>query len=130
MPEAERSYHALLVEDTQEMADLVIIVLKRIGVSVHHANNGQAAIEYIDQHQPDIMLLDLNLPGVNGWDVLKHLYARYGEGTVPVIVTSAYSDGANRLIGKLQEVRRYLIKPFSPQELMRTVSEVLGMDEE
>lgn len=121
-------YNVLLVEDTQEMADLVILVLQRMAVNVFHASNGYDAIAYIEENQPDIMLLDLNLPGINGWDVLKHVYAKYGEGTVPVVITSAYNDGANRLIGKLQEVRRYLIKPFSPQELRQTVSEILGID--
>ncbi|MCU0514945.1 MAG: response regulator [Anaerolineae bacterium] len=117
----------LMVEDTPEFAQLTRLTLKRIGLSVVHAPTGEEAVAYLQQQQPHLLLLDLNLPGMSGWQVLEHMVALYGAGSVPVIVTSAYSDGANRVIGKLQNVYKYLIKPFQPRELLLTVQQALNL---
>jgi len=125
---AERgAFNILMVEDTIEYATLNLMVLKRAGFRVQHAPDGEAAIRLIDAALPDVLLLDLNLPRVSGWDVLEYVYKHYGENAVPVIVMTAFSDNVNRLISKLQGVSRYLTKPFTPQDLVRTLDEVLGI---
>ncbi len=121
------SIEVLIVEDTIEFAKLTAMTLQRIGLNSFHARDGDEAVTYLNQHRPDLVLLDLNLPGMSGWQVLEHLTSLYGESSVPVIVTSAYSDGANRLIGKLQAVYKYMIKPIMPRELMTTVEQALGL---
>lgn len=126
MANAREGLRILMVEDTIEYAQLNLMVLRRQGFDVYHAKDGEEAIRYIDQAKPDVILLDLNLPYMSGWDVLNYYNQRYGEGTTCVIVTSAYSDSANRIVGKLQDVFRYLIKPFTPQDLIRTVEMALG----
>lgn len=127
MQETRSAYHILMVEDTIEYATLMMMVLKRAGYRVQHVPDGEAAIRSLDATMPDAILLDLNLPRVSGWDVLKYVYQRYGEHKIRVIVTTAFSDSANRLVGKLQEVDRYMTKPFTPQELIRVLDEVLGI---
>lgn len=117
----------LIVEDTPEFARLTQLTLKRIGLSSHHAMDGENAVDYLQKHRPDLVLLDLNLPGMSGWQVLDQIIALYGERTIPVIVTTAYSDGANRVIGKLQNVYKYMIKPFQPRELILVVQQALGL---
>ncbi len=116
----------LIVEDSPEYAMLTQLMLKRAGYVTHHAADGEAAVAYLETHQPVLVLLDLNLPGMSGWDVLEQLVHLHGKDTVPVVVTTAYSDSANRVVGKLQEVYKYLVKPFSPDELRKTVEEVLS----
>lgn len=118
----------LIVEDTLDFAQMTIHALRRIGLEVTHVTNAEDANLFISQQRPDLVLLDLNLPGKSGWEVLKYLKSTYGEDKVPVIVTSAYSDGANRLVGKLEDVYRYMIKPFPPQDLLATVRAALNMD--
>jgi CheY-like chemotaxis protein len=117
----------LIVEDTPEFAKLTQLTLKRIGLTSYHVIDGENAVEYLQQRRPDLVLLDLNLPGMSGWQVLDQIIALYGEQTIPVIVTTAYSDGANRVIGKLQNVYKYMIKPFQPRELIQVVQEALGL---
>lgn len=127
MQEARSAYTILMVEDTIEYATLMMMVLKKAGFRVQHAPDGEAAIRYIDAALPDVLLLDLNLPRVSGWEILKYVYSRYGEDSVRTIVMTAFSDSANRIVGKLQHVDRYLTKPFTPQDLVRTLDEVLGI---
>lgn len=120
-------YDILVVEDTLEFAKLTLLTLERYGYdNAHHAENGEEALRYIEEKRPACVLLDLNLPGKSGWQVLDELKAKHGE--LPVIVTTAQSDHANRVVGKLQEVYKYLVKPFSPQDLVKTIDDALGLD--
>lgn len=127
MEKSRADYYILMVEDDAELANFNQIVLKRAGFVAQHAANGEQAIAIIDQRRPDVMLLDLNLPGMSGWQVLEYMNGRYGENSVPVIVTTAQSDPANRVVGKLQEVYRYLVKPFERRELLAAIESALGI---
>jgi len=119
----------LIVEDTPDFARLTQLTLKRFGYESYHVIDGEEAVAFMDEGRPDVVLMDLNLPGMSGWQVLEYLNYRFGEGNVPVIVTSAYSDTANRTMGKLQGIYKYLIKPFSPQDLVETIEEALNQGE-
>jgi two-component system, OmpR family, response regulator AdeR len=127
MSATRADFQILMIEDTIEYATLNLLVLKKAGFKVQHAPDGETAIKYIDVMRPDVILLDLNLPRVTGWDVLKHLYSTYGEDSTRVIVTTAYSDSANKLVGKLQHIDKYLTKPFTPQDLISAIDTVLGI---
>jgi DNA-binding response OmpR family regulator len=117
----------LVVEDNPQMAQLTTMSVERGGFSVTHVEDGESAIEYLSDHQPHLVLLDLNLPGVSGWDVMDFISKTYGSQQFPVIVTTAYGDTANRVVGKLQGVYKYLVKPFKPTELMEIVEEALQL---
>ncbi|MCA9892555.1 MAG: response regulator [Anaerolineae bacterium] len=126
---AESQPVILIVEDTIDFAEMTMHILRRMGIEASHTVSAADAIEFIDSQCPDLVLLDLNLPGESGWEVLKHLNESNIERHVPVIVTSAYSDSANRLVGKLQNVYKYMIKPFPPQDLMQAVRQALRLEE-
>jgi CheY-like chemotaxis protein len=119
----------LLVEDSDEFAAIVRETLRRIKVDVTHARDGRMATEYLRTHLPDLILLDLNLPDMTGWNILDHAkqeFATVPEGQRPrIIVLTAYNDPANRLVGKLQEVYRFLVKTTTPIELQNVVREAL-----
>jgi len=117
----------LIIEDTIEFARLTQMMLKRFGYDSHHAADGEDAVVFCESQRPDVVLMDLNLPVMSGWQVLERMSAMFGEGAVPVIITSAYSDTANRTVGKLQGVYKYLVKPINPQSLVGTVEEALGI---
>jgi len=129
MAQARSDYCILLVEDTPEMAQLTMLTLKRIGFTANHIDDGLKAVEFLQAQRPDLILLDLNLPGLSGWQVMEHLVEIYGANSVPVIVTSAMGDSANRVIGKLQDVFQYLVKPFPPSALMQAVEKALNIDD-
>ena len=119
----------LIIEDTIEFARLTQMMLKRFGYDSHHAEDGESAVEFCEAQRPDVVLMDLNLPGMSGWQVLEKMGQMFGEGAIPVIITSAYSDSANRTVGKLQGVFKYLVKPINPQNLVGTIREALGVTE-
>lgn len=120
----------LLVEDSLEFAAIVRETLRRIKVDVFHAKDGRTATDYIRTHMPHLVLLDLNLPDMTGWSILefiKSFYAERPESEEPkVIVLTAYNDPANRLVGKLQEVFRFLVKTTTPLELQAVIREALA----
>lgn len=119
---------ALVVEDSDDIAGLVMLLLSRMGVESQHAGNGFAALNSIEERLPDILLLDINMPGMTGWQVLEAVKERYPDFTFPVIVLTALTDPANRLIGKLQEhVFRYMTKPFELDDLADAVRQALGI---
>lgn len=120
-------YKILVVEDTPAMAQLTILTLQRGGFQAIHVEDGETAIEYLSEKLPHLILLDLNLPGISGWDVMEYLVNTHGEGKVPVIVTTAYGDSANRVIGKLQHIYKYMVKPFKPLDLIANVEGALGL---
>jgi DNA-binding response OmpR family regulator len=116
------SYQVLIVEDTQEFAELARIILTRAGMNTYHAATGEAAIAYLQAERPDLILLDLYLEdNITGWNVLECATEKYGQNSIPVVVTTAHNDPANRLVGKLQDIAGYLVKPFTGRELLDAI---------
>ncbi|MCU0476161.1 MAG: response regulator [Anaerolineae bacterium] len=124
------SSFVLLIEDSEEFASIVRETLRRIHIEVLHARDGQTAHQMLTQYRPKVILLDINLPDMTGWNVID-LFKPEFEALPPeerprIIVLTAYNDAANRLVGKLQEVHRFLVKTTTPQELQQVVREALG----
>ena len=128
--EALVSPTVLLVEDSDEFAAIVRETLRRIKVDVAHAQDGRMATEYLQTNVPDVILLDLNLPDMTGWNILDQTKEKFED--VPkadrprIIILTAYNDPANRLVGKLQDVFRFLVKTTTPLELQKVVREALA----
>lgn len=119
---------ALVVEDDADVGRLIYMTLTQNGVDAHHVTNGRLALDYLQSQRPDLMILDIAMPGMSGWDVLEIMKANMPDVRCPVIVLTAFDDSANMLIGKLQEqVVRYLNKPFDPTVLMEAVNHALAM---
>lgn len=121
---AEPSHDILIVDDDPPIRNLLRQVLVRIGFSAREARDGQEAVEIIGSHIPKLMMLDLMMPRMNGWQVLEHLRENGLLERIPVVVLTAV--GAHRTDG-LSEfgVRAILSKPFEIQDLIRTVNEIL-----
>jgi DNA-binding response OmpR family regulator len=115
--------HVLLVEDDDAIAVALRLHLEEAGFRLHREANGQHAMGAIDRQRWDLVLLDLMLPGADGWDVCRHLRARHAE--VPVIMLSARSAEAHRVLGLELGADDYLAKPFSMLELVARVRALL-----
>lgn len=116
--------YALIVEDDNEVGTLIQRTLAASGIEGQHVNSGHLALNALGLHKPDVMILDIAMPGMNGWEVLEAIKAVYYETNFPVIVLTAYDDPTNKLIGKLQNrVFRYLTKPFEITQLTGVVRE-------
>ncbi|HSJ25563.1 MAG TPA: response regulator [Longimicrobiales bacterium] len=115
----------LVVEDERDIAALVAYHLTREGYRVRTAEGGQEALEAVKAEKPDLMLLDLMLPGFSGYEVLQELRRRPELADVPVVVLTARRDEEDRVRGLELGADDYVTKPFSPRELVLRVSAVL-----
>lgn len=114
-----------MVEDERDIAALVAYHLTREGYRVRTAEGGQEALEAVKAEKPDLMLLDLMLPGFSGYEVLQELRRRPELADVPVVVLTARRDEEDRVKGLELGADDYVTKPFSPRELVLRVSAVL-----
>jgi len=112
----------LLVEDEKSIRDVVAAYLEREGYWVTAAADGEAAVEQFDQHQFDLVVLDLMLPKLSGEDVCRHI--RDGSD-VPIIMLTAKGEEEDRIAGLELGADDYLVKPFSPRELVARVRALL-----
>ena len=117
------------VEDEPEMIDLVRLILSRKGYQVIGAVGGKEGLDVISEQVPDLVLLDLMMPDIDGWDVYQKIRAQNDTKHIPVIVITAKSQNIDRVLGlHIAKVNDYLAKPFSPQELVESVEKVLSQD--
>lgn len=117
----------LIIEDSTELAEIITATLERLDMATAHETHGNKAFRRYDEIKPDVLLLDIGLPDMTGWELLENVREQCGSKAMPkVIVITAYGDPANRLIGKLQNVHDYLIKPFTSDEVERVVLSALG----
>ncbi len=116
---------ALVVEDTVELAEVIQATLEGMGLDTAYATHGKTGLEKLKEINPDLLLMDIGLPDITGWkmlDSIKEHYAATPSAKMPaIIVITAYGDPANRLIGKLQNIHSYLLKPFTPDEVEKLV---------
>jgi DNA-binding response OmpR family regulator len=112
----------LVVDDEPSIREVVSIYLRRAGYQVVVAHDGQAAIEALEKQPPDLVVLDLMLPKVDGLDIARRLRA---EGDTPIIMLTARREEADRITGLEMGADDYVVKPFSPQELVSRVKAVL-----
>ena len=115
--------HLLLVEDDDSIAVALRLHLEDAGYRLHREANGEHAMAAIDRQRWDLVLLDLMLPGADGWEVCRHLRARHAD--VPVIMLSARSAEAHRVLGLELGADDYMAKPFSMLELVVRIRALL-----
>lgn len=118
----------LVVEDTPELAEMVVATLRRARIVAEYELRGELALPRYIALKPSVILLDLNLPDMPGWKVLEAIKDHSRENGVPgprIIVMTAMGDPANRLVGKLQGVYGYIVKPCPTAELQATVRNAL-----
>jgi two-component system, OmpR family, phosphate regulon response regulator PhoB len=115
----------LVVDDEPDISALVAYHLARESYVVRTANTGDEALEALERERPDLIVLDLMLPGMSGLEVLKAVRERPETSEVPVILLTARKEEAERIEGLRLGADDYVAKPFSPQELVLRVGAVL-----
>jgi two-component system, OmpR family, response regulator VicR len=115
------------IEDEPEMIDLVKLILSRKGFQVVGAMGGREGLEAIQAHKPDLVLLDLMMPDMDGWEVYQKMKADDATKSIPVIVVTAKAQSIDKVLGlHIAKVDDYITKPFGPQELLESVEQVLA----
>src|SRR5436309_4471643 len=116
----------LVVDDEPRIADLARDYLEHAGFAVRTAGTGEAALDIVRRDRPDLVVLDLGLPGVDGLDVTRAIRR---DSSLPLIMLTARDDELDKLLGLELGADDYLTKPFSPRELVARVRAVLRRTE-
>jgi DNA-binding response OmpR family regulator len=119
--------HILCIEDEPEMIDLIRLILGRRGFDVIGAAGGKEGLEKVRKEPPDLILLDLMMPDMDGWEVYQQIKADEKTKDIPVIVVTAKAQSIDKVLGlHIAKVDDYIAKPFSPQDLLNSVDKVFG----
>jgi DNA-binding response OmpR family regulator len=123
----ESAKKLVYIEDEPEMIDLVQLILSRRGFEVYGANGGREGLDLVRRELPDLVLLDLMMPDMDGWDVYQQMKSEDNTREIPVIVITAKAQSIDKVLGlHIAKVDDYIAKPFSPQELLDSVEKVLA----
>jgi two-component system response regulator VicR len=126
---ADEKKKVVCIEDEPEMIDLIKLILERKGFEVVGAVGGQEGLEVIRREMPDLILLDLMMPEIDGWEVFRQMRADEQLKDIPVIVVTAKAQSIDKVLGlHIAKVDDYVTKPFGPQELLKSVNKVLAME--
>jgi DNA-binding response OmpR family regulator len=116
----------LCIDDEKEIIDLIRLILMRKGYEVAGAIGGEEGLAKARSWKPDLVLLDLMMPDMDGWEVFHQIRADEALADVPVIVVTARAQSIDRVLGlHVARVNDYISKPFTPQDLVESVDRVL-----
>ena len=116
------------IEDEPEMIDLIQLILSRRGFEVIGATGGKEGLDKVREMHPDLVLLDLMMPDMDGWEVYQQMKADETMRDIPVVVVTAKAQNIDKVLGlHIAKVDDYIAKPFSPQELIDSVEKVFEL---
>jgi DNA-binding response OmpR family regulator len=119
--------HILCIEDEPDMIELIQIILRRHGYNVSGATGGEEGLRMVREMMPDLVLLDLMMLDMGGWEVYQQMKSDDKTKNIPVIVVTAKAQSIDKVLGlHIAKVDDYITKPFSPSDLLESVSKVLS----
>ena len=119
----------LIVEDDPDIAHLVARYLDKAGYAVEHASTGREALLSVAARRPDLLILDLMLPQLDGLEVCRQLRGEHATAGLPIIMLTARAEESERIVGLELGADDYLAKPFSPGELVARVRALLRREQ-
>ena len=111
----------LVVDDSDVIRDLIVVNLELEGLAVRSASDGEAALEIVADWRPDVITLDVVMPGLGGFETLERLRADPATADIPVVIVTGRAQAADRARGDELGADAYLTKPFEPAELVSVV---------
>lgn len=125
----EMTRRIVCIEDEPEMIDLVRVILQPRGFQVIGAQGGIEGLQLVRREKPDVVLLDLMMPDLDGWEVYQELKADPGLKEIPVIIVTARAQSIDKVLGlRIAKVDDYITKPFGPKDLLNSITNVLDRD--
>jgi len=117
-----RGRRVLVVDDEDAVRELIELYMKKEGFEILHARDGKEALRLNGEHHPDLVILDLMLPGLDGWEVCRQIRS---TSKVPIIMLTARAEEVDRIVGLELGADDYVVKPFSPRELVARAKAIL-----
>jgi len=119
----------MVVDDEQDMVDLIKTMLEAKGYGVQSANSGQEAFNLLGEQRPDLIILDILMPTINGLEVLVRLRENPATASIPVILLTVRGEYKDFLEGYQMGVNYYIPKPFTKDQLLDGVNSILSKDQ-
>jgi two-component system response regulator VicR len=115
------------IEDEPEMIELIQLILNRRGFEVLGASGGKEGLKMVREILPGLVLLDLMMPDMDGWEVYQQMKAEEYTRNIPVIIVTAKAQNIDKVLGlHIAKVDDYIAKPFGPQELIDSVEKIFS----
>jgi excisionase family DNA binding protein len=124
-PESHAGPIVLIVDDDERLREYVRVNLEMEGYTVHEAGSGEEGMKVLDELRPDLVLLDVMMPKVDGWEMLRLMHERHGVGSFPVVMFSGKVDDAAADEAAERGAQGFIGKPFDPQELITQTKQLL-----
>ncbi len=114
----------LVIDDDKDILQLIKIILENENYSIFTAETGEEGIAIAIKEKPDLILLDIMMPVMDGWEVLKILHTEESTRKIPVAMITCKTDVKNKLTGLQEGAVDYITKPFSPEELVQRIKDI------
>ena len=124
-----KKYSILLVEDEESMVILIKYNLEQAGYIFSSVKNGKLALEFCNRQRPDLIISDISMPEMDGYELRENLISNENFRDIPFIYLTAKTQTDDKFRGMGLGVNHFLIKPFEPELLLLTVSNILGIKE-
>jgi CheY-like chemotaxis protein len=125
-PAADRRHRILLVEDSRDVAEGMALLLELEGHEVVIAADGEEGLAAADRMEPDVVLLDIGLPRLDGWEVARRLRQRWPKGDLLLVAITGYGQERDRARSEQVGIDRHLVKPVSLEEVRRVLAAFQG----
>jgi two-component system, cell cycle response regulator DivK len=119
--------HILLIEDNQENADMTIRILKSADYEVKHCLRGFEGAQFARKHRPDVILMDFDLPDIDGRTMALMLRKQLGPNAPPIIAVTARAGATEMRLAEQFGCQGFISKPFAPEELLTIINKVLDL---
>ncbi len=129
MLNTDEPIRVVCIEDEPEMIELIKLILGRKNFQLIGAVGGREGLGVVRKEKPDLVLLDLMMPDIDGWEVYQQMKADEELKDIPVIIVTAKAQSIDKVLGlHIAKVDDYVTKPFGPQELLTSINKVLGIE--
>ena len=118
--------HILIVDDSPTEVHVLTSMLEAVGFTVHSANDGEAGIEMAKEMKPDLILMDVVMPGMNGFQATRQLTRAEETADIPVIIVTTKDQETDRVWGMRQGAKDYVTKPVEEELLMGKIKSLIG----
>lgn len=115
----------LVVDDSTSMRQMIAFTLKGAGFSVVEGGNGQEGLQKLDGQKVDLVISDLNMPVMNGMDMIRQIRTRPQYKFTPILMLTTESQDSKKAEGKAAGATGWIVKPFNPQQLLQVIGKVL-----
>jgi two-component system, chemotaxis family, chemotaxis protein CheY len=118
----------LIIDDSITMRQMVAFTLEKAGHEVQMADSGLAALKITDKERFDLFITDLNMPGMNGLELIKELRMRQASRSKPILVLTTEADAEKKAAGRAAGATGWIVKPFDPNALLAVLPRVLNQE--